>query len=631
MSARLRADMSHRHSRFSTDGEQQPRSRTPSPLSHQKNQCPSCGQWQLTTVIVDGELHVSICSGCNWGYGIDDSLDSESMALSHQKNQCPSCGQWQLTTVIVDDELHVSICSGCNRSYGIDDSLDAESLAQLLQDEELCQDLHITAITCDQCLNDDIYSFIVVESTRPDQLRVMCIKCSGFSDIPLTDWENEGQDDDFPWMAEVPDDLEEDSESFLDDNDSSYITYSEDDHDEGSWKKVGMDVLPFSCYYCGNNEVDCFKRHFDAISGDLTMVTCLQCDYQKAIESFFGIECGHCGNSRKELFERHVDDYGRITLLRCFVCDKHLNLPGQTSPWKEWVGLGWTKIQDLCHIRRGDHVAWQGRCTIWHHGIVVDVPDGGRTLTVIHYNGGITKVDGHFASIRLETINVDPKKEEFYRIDYPAGDTYPLDEVVQRACSRLGEAKYNPFTNNCEHFAHWCKTGRNKSRQVQQFGERMRLASHSAASKGTTEGFASLAAGSLGKVGKVSLSGIRQRAGQLFGTAPGVVRNVKVCAMACNVAVTLAVEGAMFAIDAFIAYCKYKSGAISSKEFRRMLIERGCEGVGGAIGTIGGGILGEILIPVPILGGCVGCILGNLVGRFLGRIIGKKAKAAIKC
>ena len=43
--------------------------------------------------------------------------------------------------------------------------------------------------------------------------------------------------------------------------------------------------------------------------------------------------------------------------------------------------------------------------------------------------------------------------------------------VVQRALSRLGEADYDLFENNCEHFAVWCKTGRSHSTQVEAHRE----------------------------------------------------------------------------------------------------------------------------------------------------------------
>ena len=43
---------------------------------------------------------------------------------------------------------------------------------------------------------------------------------------------------------------------------------------------------------------------------------------------------------------------------------------------------------------------------------------------------------------------------------------YSPTETIQRARRRLGEAQYNLLTNNCEHYALWCKTGIAESYQV---------------------------------------------------------------------------------------------------------------------------------------------------------------------
>ena len=43
---------------------------------------------------------------------------------------------------------------------------------------------------------------------------------------------------------------------------------------------------------------------------------------------------------------------------------------------------------------------------------------------------------------------------------------YSAEETVNRARSRLGEQRYNLVTNNCEHFALWCKVGISESFQV---------------------------------------------------------------------------------------------------------------------------------------------------------------------
>jgi hypothetical protein len=48
---------------------------------------------------------------------------------------------------------------------------------------------------------------------------------------------------------------------------------------------------------------------------------------------------------------------------------------------------------------------------------------------------------------------------------------YSPEETLERALSRLGETSYSLFTNNCEHFVLWCKTGYAKSEQ----SERLRL------------------------------------------------------------------------------------------------------------------------------------------------------------
>ncbi|MEB3333467.1 MAG: lecithin retinol acyltransferase family protein [Cyanobacteriota bacterium] len=90
-----------------------------------------------------------------------------------------------------------------------------------------------------------------------------------------------------------------------------------------------------------------------------------------------------------------------------------------------------------------------------HHGI--DLGDG----TVAHYLEG-------------REILRSPW-EEFSRglaittVDYPPGSCSPTGVTVRRAMGRLGEQNYNLLFNNCEHFAHWCKTGRHRSNQVEDW------------------------------------------------------------------------------------------------------------------------------------------------------------------
>jgi hypothetical protein len=90
-----------------------------------------------------------------------------------------------------------------------------------------------------------------------------------------------------------------------------------------------------------------------------------------------------------------------------------------------------------------------------HHGI--DLGDG----TVAHYLEG-------------REILRSPR-EEFSRgqpitpVAYPEGSCSPVGITLRRAMGRLGEQRYNLLFNNCEHFATWCKTGRHRSRQVEDW------------------------------------------------------------------------------------------------------------------------------------------------------------------
>jgi hypothetical protein len=92
-----------------------------------------------------------------------------------------------------------------------------------------------------------------------------------------------------------------------------------------------------------------------------------------------------------------------------------------------------------------------------HHGI--DCGDG----TVIHYYKG-----GGEPVIERTPIEVFARGTPIYTKKTPIA--YIADVVVERAESRIGERRYDLLTNNCEHFANWCKTGQNTSQQLLNYG-----------------------------------------------------------------------------------------------------------------------------------------------------------------
>ena len=117
--------------------------------------------------------------------------------------------------------------------------------------------------------------------------------------------------------------------------------------------------------------------------------------------------------------------------------------------------------------------------------------------------------------------------------------------------------------------------------------------------------------------GSTSLKGIS-------GVSSAAVKRVRGSTVAAGLVASIAVEGATFAADAKDAYRKYRAGIISRDDFRQQLAKSGCESVGGLVASTALGLVGQLVIPIPFIGGFVGCTLGNLVGRWCGAMIGKQ-------
>ncbi|MFO0104406.1 MAG: lecithin retinol acyltransferase family protein [Cyanobium sp.] len=90
-----------------------------------------------------------------------------------------------------------------------------------------------------------------------------------------------------------------------------------------------------------------------------------------------------------------------------------------------------------------------------HHGI--DRADG----TVAHYLEG--------REILRSPLQEFSREQPMSVVAYPEGSCSPTGVTLRRAMGRLGEQDYNLLFNNCEHFAHWCKTGRHRSTQVEDW------------------------------------------------------------------------------------------------------------------------------------------------------------------
>ncbi len=156
-------------------------------------------------------------------------------------------------------------------------------------------------------------------------------------------------------------------------------------------------------------------------------------------------------------------------------------------------------------MAKGDHIWVTRPWGYTHHGI--DCGDG----TVIHFTGEPgKKSDAAVARTSMGNFALD---SIVHVREYSAKDD--PDTVVGRAESELGSKEYNLVTNNCEHFATWCCTGKTASQQVRRVSSLTTSGAAAATSLGTTAGVVS-AVGLSGVSGAGVMSGLAT-AGSVVG------------------------------------------------------------------------------------------------------------------
>ena len=106
-------------------------------------------------------------------------------------------------------------------------------------------------------------------------------------------------------------------------------------------------------------------------------------------------------------------------------------------------------------MKKGDHIKVR-RLGYTHHGIYINGNE------VIHFTGEPLRK----SHARVESTTLFA----FLRGGAPQVVTYgtcsPPETTLRRAREQAGKAGYSLLFNNCEHFAHFCKTGAKKSEQV---------------------------------------------------------------------------------------------------------------------------------------------------------------------
>ncbi|KAL3870918.1 hypothetical protein ACJMK2_038946 [Sinanodonta woodiana] len=89
--------------------------------------------------------------------------------------------------------------------------------------------------------------------------------------------------------------------------------------------------------------------------------------------------------------------------------------------------------------------------------------DSGNLFTICgrRFNKAYVKVDNFWDVVLGCQARINKSKDKNMR---PLAE----EDIVQRAMSKLGEIGYNVMWCNCEHFASWCRYGKEKSEQVEK-------------------------------------------------------------------------------------------------------------------------------------------------------------------
>ena len=196
---------------------------------------------------------------------------------------------------------------------------------------------------------------------------------------------------------------------------------------------------------------------------------------------------------------------------------------------------------------------------------------------------------------------------------------YSTEEVIARALRRMNEKYYHLTNNNCESFVMWCLCDLNISLQVTQerkvFSEllsaiiRIPFQLFQQLPKVAAEIWDDVAAAAAGRAVRNAFSKL--------GTSIGVVT-------------TVVVETTMAIIDIREEYKKWRSGVLvkTRKEFIAEVVDKVLLALFRSGGSIAGMIVGQIVIPVPVLGGLLGAPIGMLGGHLVEKGFSAQTKEA---
>ena len=206
----------------------------------------------------------------------------------------------------------------------------------------------------------------------------------------------------------------------------------------------------------------------------------------------------------------------------------------------------------------------------------------------------------------------------------------------------LSLQKYNVFTYNCENLVMKATVGRETSIQIDEkmhqalqyskralisgLGNAMASSATRATGKGALKASVKVCAKAIVKASNkvVARAGTRAVAqgatvdvfrigytAAISGTAVGLVAGVAV-------GVNVLIETPLFARGIYKEHRKHQFDCTSDTEYAQGVAKQSFISANTVMGGVGGALLGQVAIPVPVLGAVVGGFVGSMVGQAAG-------------
>ena len=307
----------------------------------------------------------------------------------------------------------------------------------------------------------------------------------------------------------------------------------------------------------------------------------------------------------------------------------------------QWQLQAREPIRSFADIRKGDHLVrkssfMKGLISYEHHFLCIGFDDEGKPKIMHYYNTawnasmqliptslglGSTEQLGIVQEMTLPHKDFIKSEDELQaegseveRVVWPEElRRYTVEEVVKHAEDRKNEKWYNIVKNNCETFVMKCLCGLEISFQVTG-AIRIICETGSALIKMGRQAFQQFLSG----IDDIVLAALKS-------TGRTVARSVlsKGIGVVLGPVVSIIVETFLTCRDIYEAKKKRDKGVVitNRKQFIKTVIDKVISGLLRAGGSIGGMILGQSVIPIPVVGAIVGAVAGVFIGHVSAKLL----------